>query len=71
MIEKISPKQFEDAEGTGDWRLTSEGATAFFRTRSLSESARFVSAICEVAGIEDHRPGVDVRRDGVTVHMIT
>jgi 4a-hydroxytetrahydrobiopterin dehydratase len=30
-----------------------------------------VHAISELPGVEDHRPGVDVRHDGVTVHMIT
>jgi 4a-hydroxytetrahydrobiopterin dehydratase len=71
MTDSISPKQFHEAEGVADWRLTSEGATAFFRTRSFAESARFVQAISELPGVEAHRPGVDVRHAGVTVHMIT
>ena len=71
MTEQITPSQFHQAEGLEDWRLTSEGATAFFRTRSFSESARFVQAISELQGVEDHRPSIDVRHDGVTVHMIT
>ncbi len=71
MTDHISPKQFEEADGVADWRLTSEGATAFFRTRSFAESARLVQMIGELPRIEDHRPGVDVRQDGVTVHMIT
>jgi 4a-hydroxytetrahydrobiopterin dehydratase len=71
MIDKITPSQFHEAEGVEDWRLTSEGATAFFRTRSFAESARFVQAISELQGVEDHRPSIDVRHDGVTVHMIT
>src|SRR5512144_526029 len=71
MTEQITPSQFHEAEGVEDWRLTSEGATAFFRTRSFAESARLVQAISELPGVEDHRPGVDVRRDGVTVHTIT
>jgi 4a-hydroxytetrahydrobiopterin dehydratase len=71
MTDQITPAQFHQAEGVEDWRLTSEGATAFFGTRSFAESARFVQAISELPGVEDHRPGVDVRHDGVTVHMIT
>src|SRR5512133_2401436 len=71
MTDYISPKQFHETEGGADWRLTSEGATAFFRTRSFVESARFVQAISELQGVEDHSPGVDVRHGGVTVHMIT
>ena len=71
MTDLITPSQFHEAEGVDDWRLTSEGATAFFRTRSFAESARFVQAISELQGAEDHSPGVDVRHDGVTVHTIT
>jgi 4a-hydroxytetrahydrobiopterin dehydratase len=71
ITDPITPSQFEEAGGVEDWRLTSEGATAFFRTRSFAESTRFVQAISELQGVEDHRPGVDVRHDGVTVHMIT
>jgi 4a-hydroxytetrahydrobiopterin dehydratase len=71
MTDLITPSQFDGAGGVEDWRLTSEGATAFFRTRTFAESARFVQAISELPGVEDHRPGVDVRHAGVTVHMIT
>jgi 4a-hydroxytetrahydrobiopterin dehydratase len=71
MTDQITPSQFYEAEGVEDWCLTSEGATAFFHTLSFAESARFVQAINELQGVEDHRPGVDVRHDGVTVHMIT
>ncbi|MEW5830538.1 MAG: VOC family protein [Chloroflexota bacterium] len=71
MTDSISPKQFHETEAVADWRLTSEGATAFFRTRSFAESARFLQAISELPGVEDYRPGVDVRQDGVTVHTIT
>jgi 4a-hydroxytetrahydrobiopterin dehydratase len=71
LIEYVSPKQFHESRGVEEWRLTSEGATAFFRTRSLAESARFVQAISAIPGIEDHRPGLDVRHDGVTVHTVT
>jgi 4a-hydroxytetrahydrobiopterin dehydratase len=71
MIDPITPSQFHESKGVEDWRLTSEGATAFFRTSSFAESARFVQAISELSGVVEHRPGVDVRHDGVTVHMIT
>ena len=71
MTDYITPRQFDEAEGVEDWRLLSEGATAFFRTHSFAESARFVQAICELDGVEAHRPSIDVRHDGVTVHLIT
>jgi 4a-hydroxytetrahydrobiopterin dehydratase len=71
MTDPIKPSQFYESEGVEDWTLTSEGAIAFFRTRSFAESARFVQAISELQGVEQHRPGVDIRHDGVTVHSIT
>jgi 4a-hydroxytetrahydrobiopterin dehydratase len=67
----ITLGQFRESEGVDEWRLLSEGACAFFRTGSFAASVRFVQAIGELAGIEDHRPDVDLRHDGVTVRLIT
>jgi 4a-hydroxytetrahydrobiopterin dehydratase len=66
----ISLREFHEADGTEDWRLLSEGASAFFRTGSFAQSARLVDAISRL-GFEGHAPDVDVRRDGVTVRLIT
>jgi 4a-hydroxytetrahydrobiopterin dehydratase len=72
MKDAISPKQFHEAEGTEDWRvLGGDGATAFFRTPSFATKAKLVQAISALPGVEDERPAVDVRHDGVTVRMIT
>jgi len=71
MTEKISPRQFHDSEGTGDWRVLGDGACAFFRTASFAAGARFAQAISAIAGLEEHRPAVDLRQDGVTVRLIT
>ena len=71
MTDQISPKQFHESEGVADWRVIGDGACAFFRTGSFAESARLVQAISELPGVEDHPPDVDVRHDGVTVHLIT
>jgi len=67
----ISPSDFHAADGTEDWRVLAEGVCAFFRAGSLADSARLVGAISRLDGIEDHPPDVDVRRDGVTVRLIT
>ena len=67
----ISPRDFHEADGTQDWRVLAEGACAFFRTGSFAESAHLVEAISRLAGVEEHPPDVDVRRDGVTVRLIT
>ncbi len=71
MTDYISPKLFHDSEGVGDWRVLGDGATAYFRTGSFSSGARLVQAISELPGIDDVRPDVDLRHDGVTVRLIT
>ena len=42
-----------------------------FPTGSLAAGAQLVRAIGELAGVDDHRVGVDVRPHGVTVSLIT
>ncbi len=71
MDDGITPQQFHDAEGTDDWRVVGDGACAFFPTDSLAAGARLVQAISELVGVEEHAPDIDVRRDGVTVRLLT
>ena len=72
MTDRISPKQFHEAEGVEDWRIVgSDGACAYFRTGSFAVAARFVRAISELSHIDEHRVGIDLRNDGVTVSLIT
>ena len=51
--------------------MIGDGACAYYRTESFAASARLVQAISALPGVEDHRPDVDVRRDGVTVRLLT
>lgn len=39
MSERISPRQFHEADGVEDWRVVGEGACAFFRTGSFADGA--------------------------------
>jgi 4a-hydroxytetrahydrobiopterin dehydratase len=71
MIDKINPTEFHESDGVEDWRVIGDGAGAFFKTRSFAAAARFVQAIGDVPGVEDHRPDVDLRHDGVTVRLLT
>jgi len=48
-----------------------DGAGAYFRTESFATGARLVHAIGELPGLEDHRPDIDLRHDGVTVRLFT
>src|SRR5262245_7584062 len=71
MAEGITPKQFHASEALEDWRVIGDGACAYFRTASLAASAGLVQAISQLPGVEDHKPDIDVRHDGVTVRLIT
>jgi 4a-hydroxytetrahydrobiopterin dehydratase len=71
MPDQISPKQFHEAEGVEDWRVIGDGACAYFRTGSFTAGAQLVAAISQVPDVDDHPPDIDVRRDGVTVRLIT
>jgi 4a-hydroxytetrahydrobiopterin dehydratase len=69
MTERIFSRQFHAEEGAEAWRVLPDGAYAFFRTDSLSTSARFVDAISGLVheGDEALEPYIDIRGDGVTV----
>ncbi len=71
MSEHMTPAQFLESDGAEDWRILSDGATAYFRTASFSESSRLVHAFGEIDDIDANPPAVDVRAGGVTVRLIT
>ena len=71
MGERITPRQFHEADGVQDWRVLGEGACTWFRTGSFVAGARLVHAIGELAGLDDHHPDVDLRHRGVTVRLLT
>ncbi|MGZ2359167.1 Pterin-4-alpha-carbinolamine dehydratase [Streptomyces sp. 372A] len=69
---RIGPQQFHETTGLEDWRIVGEGACAYWRTGGcFAAGARFVQAIGELPDLGDDHPGIDVRRDGVTVRLIT
>ena len=70
MTDQISPKQFRESEGVEDWRVLGDGANAYFQTGSFAAAARLVQSISELPGVDDIRPDIDVRQDGVTVRMV-
>lgn len=67
----LSVREFREAEGTRDWPVLSDGATTFFPTDSFATAARLMQAIAALDRIDDHRPDIDVRLDGVTLRLIT
>ncbi|CAM5745559.1 hypothetical protein STAFG_1339 [Streptomyces afghaniensis 772] len=69
--EHVRPQQFHETVGVEDWRVVGEGACAYFRAGSFAAGAEFLQAISEIPGVGDDHPDVDVRREGVTVRLIT
>jgi 4a-hydroxytetrahydrobiopterin dehydratase len=65
----IKIRQFHDS--APDWRVVSDGGSAFFRTTSLSQAAAFVEALAQVPNLDEHRYGIDIRPAGVTVRVVT
>jgi 4a-hydroxytetrahydrobiopterin dehydratase len=62
----MTPRQFQEAGGTQDWRVVFEGACARFRTGTFATGVALVSAIGELAG---RHPDVDLRPESVTVRL--
>ncbi|MEA2547952.1 MAG: 4a-hydroxytetrahydrobiopterin dehydratase, partial [Chloroflexota bacterium] len=71
MTDNLTPDQFDASEGVADWRVVSDGASAFFRADSFVASAAFVQAIAALPRMGEPGTGVDVRHDGVTVKLLT
>src|SRR4029077_12482494 len=74
MIDLSAPitiREFLQTEGVEDWRATSDGAVAFFRTASFTESVELVRAIGDAIKANGHQPDIDIREYGVTARLIT
>jgi 4a-hydroxytetrahydrobiopterin dehydratase len=69
--EYISPRQFEEAGGTEDWRVVGDGMCAYYRTGSFAAGARLVAVIAALPGLQAGQPDVDLRHYGVTIRLIT
>jgi 4a-hydroxytetrahydrobiopterin dehydratase len=69
MTERITPRQFYEAVGVGDWRWIFGGACAHFRTGPFAAGVALVDAIGGLADAANHHPDVDLRSDGVTVRL--
>jgi 4a-hydroxytetrahydrobiopterin dehydratase len=69
MSENISPREFHDA--VQGWSVIGDGACTFFGTGSFRDAVRLVEAIGQLPGVEEHKPDIDIRHDGVTVRLLT
>lgn len=71
MSDRVSPRQFRQADGTADWRVVGDGARANFTTGNFARGAAFVAEIARAADEADHHPDVDLRYGSVMVRLIS
>lgn len=71
MAERISPEQFQAADGVGDWHALPTGASARFATGTFARGVQLVDAIAVLAEQANHHPDVDLRYPSVTVTLFT
>ena len=67
----LTPQQFEEAGGTGDWRALNAGADAWFDTRSHLGGAVLVRRVADLAEAAGHHPDIDVRAAGVHFRLFS
>ena len=67
--EAISPAQFHQAPGVGDWRVAATGPQAVFTASSFAQAAGLPAPIVELAEQFGILPDVDVRPEGVVVRV--
>ncbi|MCA0294553.1 MAG: 4a-hydroxytetrahydrobiopterin dehydratase [Actinobacteria bacterium] len=67
----LTPQQFEQADGTGDWRALNAGADTWFDAASHRSGARFVRRVAELAEAAGHHPDVDLRARGVHLRLFS
>ena len=67
----LTPLQFEQADGTRDWRALNAGADAWFDAGSHVAGAALVLRAAELAEAADHHPDVDLRATGVHFRLFS
>ena len=67
----MSARQFQDAEGTEDWRVLSQGASAWFAASSYAAGAALAHRVVEDCSAIGHVPDLDLRGTGVHVRTLS
>lgn len=71
MVERISPQQFQDADGVADWQVVDEEARANFSSGSFVKGLAFVNEIGRLAEAANHHPDITLRYPSVAVTLST
>lgn len=67
--QSITPAEFHAAPGVTDWRVTSTGPQAVWRSSSLRDAAALVDDILTAAERFEVLPDVDLRPEAVVVRV--
>ena len=71
MAERITPRQFHDADGVDDWRVLWSVAFAVFRTGDFATGVKLVAEIGRLAEASGHHPDVNLRAAVLEVRLVT
>jgi 4a-hydroxytetrahydrobiopterin dehydratase len=71
VLEALTPEQFYNSPGVGEWRVTANVASATFLTGSFDRGVEFVDVIGSLASAMNHHPDVDLRYSFVTIRLTT
>lgn len=71
MTERITPRQFHDADGVDDWRVLWSVAFAVFRTGDFATGLKLVAEIGRLAEAAGHHPDVNLRAGVLEVRLVT
>lgn len=71
MTERITPRQFHDADGVDDWRVLWSVAFAVFRTGDFATGVKLVAEIGRLAEAAGHHPDVNLRAGVLEVRLVT
>jgi 4a-hydroxytetrahydrobiopterin dehydratase len=71
VVEALTPEQFNDSPGVGEWRVAENVASATFVTGSFARGVELVDVVGSLAEAANHHPDVDLRYSMVTVRLTT
>jgi pterin-4a-carbinolamine dehydratase len=71
VAQALTPEQFYESPGVGEWRVTGNVASATFLTGSFARGVELVNAVGALADAANHHPDVDLRYPSVAIRLTT
>ncbi len=71
VVAVLTAEQFQDVEGTEDWRVLAQGASAWFAASSHGAGAALVRRVVQDCSAVGHVPDLDLRATGVHVRTLS